>query len=402
MKNLSLGSTIKKEEFDWFCPQPFINQVTAYNRTVPCCVIKGWDPETDSAEKLREEMRTGKGEACAKNCGVCIEQEKHPSPSHRQIYTSKWETGNYSEHLPKLEAAIKEPRVLTFEYQAPNNFCNLRCHMCGPGCSSSIAKENNELGIETDFSRSHSKALIKSADTEDYDELLKGLIELKLTGGETLAISHNYDMMRRAINLDVAKNIDLTITTNATLTPKFNGKDIFDFIPYFKSCEIVVSIEMWGDKNDYIRYPSKWQTIYDNTLKFIQAPRTRVMFASCVSSLNVGYFDEIATGTHNMMRSYPRKFRRFASGSLVLNGESLYEVTAVPPAIREIYLDKYYSNTHPNYVETFSKLCSYLENMDYSEDLMWKMVADVKKRDKHRGTCLTDIFPEWKPYYDQL
>ena len=24
------------------------------------------------------------------------------------------------------------------------------------------------------------------------------------------------------------------------------------------------------------------------------------------------------------------------------------------------------------------------------------------RRDKHRGTCLTEIFPEWEPYYEKL
>lgn len=347
-------------------------------------------------------MLTGKGEMCDRVCGVCVEQEKHPAPSHRQIYVGKWENGTYSAHKDKLKTAIELPRVLTFEYQAPNNFCNLRCHMCGPGSSSSIAKENRELGIKTGFSMDNTKNLVKSVDTENYDELLKGLIELKLTGGETLAISHNYDMMRRAISLDVAKNIDLTITTNATLTPKFDGKDIFDFIPYFKSCNMIVSIEMWGDKNNYIRFPSKWENIMTNTIKFTKIPRTKVMFASCVSSLNVGYFDEIAKGTHDMIVKYPNKFVRFASGSLVLNETSLYEVTAVPPMIRDQYLDKYYSNVPIRYIQTFNKLCSYLENMYYDESLMWKMLEDIKKRDIHRGTCLTDVFPEWEPYYAKL
>ena len=28
------------------------------------------------------------------------------------------------------------------------------------------------------------------------------------------------------------------------------------------------------------------------------------------------------------------------------------------------------------------------------------MMKDIQVRDKHRGTCLTDIFPEWEPYYE--
>ena len=52
---------------------------------------------------------------------------------------------------------------------------------------------------------------------------------LKLVGGETLAIDDNYEILERC-----PPNVDIYITTNATVTPKFNGKDIFDFIPKFK------------------------------------------------------------------------------------------------------------------------------------------------------------------------
>jgi hypothetical protein len=392
------------EKLEWFCPQPFINTVTTGRKSSPCCVIKDWDfaKAEENTIILQKEMLSGGGPQCSKNCGVCIEQEKHPAPSHRQIYNDKWQNGEYKEFLPLLMQAIKTPKILTLEYQAPSNFCNLRCHMCHAWSSSSIAREDKAIGKETSFSAQHSKPLIKRSDNTDYDEVLKTIFELKLVGGETLAIEHNYDMMRRAIHLDVAKNITLSITTNATLTPKFDDKDIFDYIPYFKACKMIVSIELWGEKNSYIRFPSKWKTIYDNTVKFAQMPRTKVMFASCVSSLNVGYFDEIATGTHDMKLAYPNRFDDFASGSLVIGGTSLYEVTAVPPKIREQYIDKYYRNAHHAYIETFIKLCSYLENMPYDEEMMWEMLKDVKKRDKHRGTCLTDIFPEWKPYYDKV
>ena len=36
----------------------------------------------------------------------------------------------------------------------------------------------------------------------------------------------------------------------------------------------------------------------------------------------------------------------------------------------------------------------------YVEKLMHKMMKDVKSRDIYRGTCLLDLAPEWKPYYE--
>ena len=50
----------------------------------------------------------------------------------------------------------------------------------------------------------------------------------------------------------------------------------------------------------------------------------------------------------------------------------------------------------------WQKLYNYLENMPFDEALHKEMMKDIQVRDKHRGTCLTDIFPEWEPYYEKL
>jgi organic radical activating enzyme len=386
-----------------FCPEPFISTVTTGKTTQPCCLMKNWDFDNSEEKTLaiQKEMLGNGGPLFDYHCLICKEQEKHPAPSHRQKNIEHWLTGKYKEYTGLLCDAIDAPKMHIITYRAPNNFCNLRCHMCKPSNSSSLAAEDKAIGVETAFSAIHSKSLIKLVDSTDYTEALCTIFELRLVGGETLAIKKNYELMQQAIDLGTAKDIELDITTNATLTPKFDGKDIFDFIPHFKSCKMYISIELWGDKNSYIRFPSKWQTIYDNAIRFTNSPRTTVTFACCISSLNVGYFNEMAAGTHQMILDYPGKIYPFISDSLVV-GKNLYKIQAVPLIIREQYLDKYYSNTHPNYVQTFGKLCSYLENIEYSEELMWKMLADVKKRDKHRGTCLTSVFPEWKPYYDRV
>ena len=43
-------------------------------------------------------------------------------------------------------------------------------------------------------------------------------------------------------------DVTLKITTNGTVTPKFNGKTILDYIPKFKEVQMNISIEFWGGK----------------------------------------------------------------------------------------------------------------------------------------------------------
>ena len=146
-------------------------------------------------------------------------------------------------------------------------------------------------------------------------------------------------MMDKAIEMGVSKQMKIVMTTNATLTPKM-GKhgDVFDYVPYFKNCQMNISIECWGEKNNYIRFPSKWEKIMENVKRFSKMPRTEILFATCVSSLNVGYLHEVADGVDNLIQSDPYTYKDFATGSLVIGGDNLYTIATIPEDIRELYI----------------------------------------------------------------
>ena len=413
--------TKKLEEYEWFCPQPFMNIVTDVSGKIkPCCVIKSYYmiknrdqtieeySKSDKLKQFRKEMLEGGGPTVKSNCEVCIEQEKHSPESHRKTYN-----GYLDQQKPELKKELEEyletdmdtPFVRTMEWIAPTNFCNLRCHMCGPSCSSSIAKENQHIGY-SNAKYLGNKALHKNDEKAESfiqecdDFVIDNLVELKLTGGETLAIKYNYDLMKRIVDRGLAKNMDLRITTNGTLTPKFDGKDIFDYIPEFKECQINISIEGWRERNQYLRYPSKWDVIYKNAERYASLPNTKVLFASTINALNVGYLWEIANGQEELMDKYPDKFYPHSTGSLVWGMMEKYIITNVPPDIREQYAQLYFENWNKRYDQDFKKILDYLETVPYDEELMHKMMKDVKARDKYRGTCLLDLAPEWKPYYE--
>jgi len=412
--------TKKLEEYEWFCPQPFMNIVTdIFGKIKPCCVIKGnndWDRDqtieeyskSDKLKQFRKEMLGGGGPTVDSNCEVCIEQEKHSPESHRKTYNGylDYQKPELKKELEEyLETDMDTPFVRTMEWIAPTNFCNLRCHMCGSANSSSIARENQKIG-HPNVPALGNVTLYKNDDKAESfiqecdDFVIDNLVELKLTGGETLAIKYNYDLMKRIVERDLAKNMDLRITTNGTLTPKFDGKDIFDYIPEFKDCLINISIEGWGKRNEYIRYPSNWDVIYRNTKRFASLDNTKVLFVSTINSINIGYLWEIAQGMGHLLDEFPDSFYPFATGSLVWGWMEKYVITNVPLDIREQYAQSYFENWDNRYEQDFKKILDYLDTLPYDEELMHKMMKDVKSRDVHRGTCLLDLAPEWKPYYE--
>ena len=410
--------TKKLEEYEWFCPQPFMNIVTDVSgRIKPCCVIKKAPDskktieeysKSDMLRQFRKEILDGGGPLVETNCEVCIEQEKHSQESHRRTY-NKYLEYNKPELKEELEEYLETDMdtlfVRTMEWIAPSNFCNLRCHMCDSSCSSSIARENQHIGHSNAKFLGNKTIYKNDENAESFiqecdDFVIDNLVELKLTGGETLAIKYNYDLMKRIVDRGLAKNMDLRITTNGTLTPKFDGKDIFDYIPEFKECQINISIEGWGERNQYLRYPSKWDVIYKNAERYASLPNTKVLFVSTINALNIGYLWEITHGLHELMDKYPDKFYQLSTGSLVWGAGEKYVITTIPPEIREEYINLYFSNWKSEYNDDFKKIVDYLENVPYDEELMHKMMKDVKSRDIYRGTCLLDLAPEWKPYYE--
>ena len=183
------------------------------------------------------------------------------------------------------------------------------------------------------------------------------------------------------------ENLILQITTNATLTPKFNGKDIFDFIPKFKEVHMNVSIEFWGEKNNYLRFPSKWETIMNNVEKFKKFSNVIVNYHPTLNALNIGYMLDIINKVDNV-----------SLDNLVYGPKEIYSIESVPFDIREKYIDNYYNN----WSDKVDHLISYLENMSWNENQMWEMLKDIKDRDVFRNTCLIEVLPEWKSYYENI
>jgi hypothetical protein len=176
--------------------------------------------------------------------------------------------------------------------------------------------------------------------------------------------------------LGVSRNIKLIIITNATLVPTIEELTILDYIPYFKSVNFLVSIEFWGEKNDYLRHGSKWQDIVNN-VKLFKEHGGNICWNPTISALNIGYLNEIPEDENSSFIG-------------VVDDAEIYSIKSIPPDIKEMYLEK----NNPANIDNF------LRNAVWDEDKMKAMLLDISVRDKLRNTNFIDIFPEWSPYYE--
>jgi sulfatase maturation enzyme AslB (radical SAM superfamily) len=294
---------------------------------------------------------------------------------------------------PELENIIHNQTKPTFFHSIEadgmgGNYCNLSCSMCHEYSSSGVLKEKIELNepvtIPIKIVNGKQSPLIKVTPCEAFlkelPQLLDNVLELKLVGGEPLMNKESYELMRM---VNKPSETNLRIITNGTIDPS----KFIQIAKQFESVVVNISIEGVGPVNDYIRYPSDWNTILQTYLKLRKETNFSVSFVTTINALNINRLPEISL-------KFPKKTYYFAS----YVDNNCYTLSSIPPDIKQLFLKQLTANKHLDQVDI---LISYLQNAVYKETDMIEMIQHIKRRDKLRGTNLLDVFPEWKEYYER-
>lgn len=228
---------------------------------------------SDYMNNMRDTMEKGEWPtACAK----CKRFEDQGLPSLR---TAAYDTHGEGKLTPELH-------YLDLQF---SNKCNLGCRMCWSGQSSLIAEEE---GIYIDYK--WNKSVIA-----DFEKI-KTIRRLYITGGETLLVKHNYKLLQKVIDMEIANKITLILNSNCTVfTDSF-----IDLIKKFKKVYVNLSIDGIGKVQEYIRWPSKWEDIETNFKKWQQlekdCPNIQVWANPTIQLLNAPYLDEYIEYFNNL------------------------------------------------------------------------------------------------------
>ena len=183
-----------------FCPAPWINISTDVNGSIrPCCRYE--QPGGQSKYKMPW-MKNGKLDEiyngpemqalrdAFKNgiepneCSWCWKEEAVGIKSFREKYLER----NYLYSEDDLIPQIYDLKL--------SNVCNLKCRMCGPQASSSIAKEeniSNEYWLEN-------KIIGTENENVFFNDWLPAMQELELTGGEPFFSPENKQLIERIVD----------------------------------------------------------------------------------------------------------------------------------------------------------------------------------------------------------
>jgi len=187
-------------------------------------------------------------------CSKCWAEEDLGNPLTLRQTFDRWYGDN-----PSTEVSADNP-IYHIELRL-GNYCNLKCFMCTPAASTSLAMERQQhrdrfrsIGIYTDgFTDEH------YWETEEFwqfsEDLLKNAQRINITGGEPFIIPEVAKFLDR-----LPSSVHISFNTNLTrLSPA-----LIERLQRFEKLTIFVSLEGTQAHNDYLRYPSRWQDIYDN------------------------------------------------------------------------------------------------------------------------------------------
>ena len=362
---------------------------TTDSRYIPCCALdynalykKHYDElsstkkhtikeyyESEFLNKFRDAIKNNDREFLKDICKNCISTEKSGNRSHRQYYLSRYVRGDFKNKKKELEKVISNNSVPNFLHSVEalsigGNICNLSCNMCGSGCSSKYNSEAYKLHEEKfmlPMSSNYGKFI---EDLNKFD-----ILEMKFTGGEPLLIKKNYEVMSQ-----LSKKTLVRIITNGTVNPSKLINILKDY-----RVDIMVSVEGTKDVTEYIRYGSDFNIVLKHFDMMQKVWGDSVMFTTTINALNITSIPDLLN------------IRKGHAGSPVTN--NFYSLNSIPYDIREKYLNKLYETGQTD-------LIKYLENAEYNETDMWKMLRHIKRRDRLRGTNLLEVFPEWKEYYE--
>ncbi len=334
-------------------------------------------------------------------------------------------------------AELKDRGLYAKDYQDPNppmpqslelrlgNFCNLRCNSCWSLSSDRIYDErkrilknecstNNNSMPEWLTNEWHNEITLASQanwlwwENEEFVTSIKKvaptLKRLYLTGGEPTLIKRNTEIMQ--IILD-SGNVDCYVALTTNLT---NWDDnFFNTLSQFKNGEIQVSIDDVREKNEYIRFPTKWQKIEDNLAKItVTFPQSwMIKHYTVYQTYNYNSPSQILDWLHHYRSGFNYdRGRVYIWSPIILDHPTYLNVRIIPLEVRKEYAHYLRQYKPPLKIKQLwyragiEQICTLLENVEElnNADMYRKQFIEYSNLlDKHRKND-----KKWYELFDEL
>ena len=221
---------------------------------------------SDSYKKARLEVLDSKK---PKACLRCYAEEAKGMNSKRVE-----EIKNYPEYTIDVARKVTDSTgymkdvQLEFVELRLGNTCNVACRTCNPASSSKWRNDYDALRKATTFQLTDYNTMegFRWPERDGFwEDLLQHCDRVKtfyINGGEPTLIKEHFRFLERLVELG---KTDIKLWYNINMTNM--NEDVIDLWKKFDHVKISCSIDDLGDRNHYIRYPTKWNDVERNFLR---------------------------------------------------------------------------------------------------------------------------------------
>jgi len=442
--------TLEKSTTPTFCVLPWIHMATRPNGDMRLCCsanasgagtdhtvglvkengkpinFSNTDPMTawnsEYMRNVRLTMIDGKVPA---SCTKCFAEESKGVVSKRMWETSTWmERGTNPSDLlneTKADGTVKEQ--LKYLDLRLGHTCNIKCVMCSPHDSSKWVKDWKVLepqlqDPEVKRQMQWDKGSFDNKWHENeifWDQLYKQipyLEEVYFAGGEPLMIAEHKKFIEEIVRSGYNKKIRLRYNTNGILV----DEELIDLWKNFELVKVGVSMDAAGARNNYIRYPTDWDTVERNLHMLDNTPdNIRPSIATALQIFNIKHLPDFIHWkvSSNFRKVNTEDIKGIKAGGGLVNMHLLYiptflSIQILPKEdkeeIRDLFLkfkgwlevnhnSQGFWDINPYGWRRWEAILNHMDAADNSH-LLPGFKEYVNKLDAIRGVNAKDVFPE--------
>ena len=362
----------------------------------PCSLATGeWNIENNSIldtinnatwTDLRENFIQGSCHTSA-ICTRCSAAETAGGDSARQLNNRYFADNLQIDIIASINNIIANNYITThiasLDYM-PSNYCDYACIMCSGGASTRRGAFEIKVYSKT------KEVTIKNIDiADDFYQILNGVELLNFTGGETILQKQVHTLIEYLIAHDLAKNITITMLTNASTYPT----KLIEQFTKFKNIFYTISIDGIGDVIEYQRRGASWSTVEANATQLWNSKGCVVNYV--LTAVNVFRFTEFLAWAYN------NKINRIFI-SMVFNVDYL-SVAVIPVELKTTLIYKLEEEkmhyTDQYYIDLLNCVITILNNIDANSTLLPRFIKHIRLEDTASKKTLVEVVPEWAPYF---
>jgi organic radical activating enzyme len=306
-------------------------------------------------------------------------------------------TGNYSlrQQTQNNEYNISKP-YLNYVSLKLSNKCNLACRICGPHLSSLWQTEflkTNRNTSDLDYFKFVSSEKIIGSNLKTFKEWTPAFRNVLIYGGEPLINNEVLNFLDYCSEEGYASNIHLILNTNGTIC----NDRILNQLSHFKKVSLFLSIDDFGARFEYQRWPANWEKIKKNITRFSELTKPfEVKFYPTFSFFNILYINEILTELSKfnipiMLTNIIHQPEVFAFH----NAPNFLKATFIKK-VEDTFFDNFNLDRKMDYKNIFTNSINLHPMAKFSDVNTWyeTLSFHLYISDQHRNQRFEDTFPE--------